>query len=112
MQGTSEEPLKELSAREIFNRILKGEVIKIPNDPVLARQLKNHLNVIMSRERKLFNSLDLDFPSAIIKVSFQETYHISNLERYYEISLTAPKKRRKYPLFAVENKTDGPASNS
>lgn len=60
---------RELTVREIFKRILDGQVVKIPNDPVAAEQLKNHLNVIKSREKKLFLDLGLDFISSIISVT-------------------------------------------
>lgn len=109
-QGTKEVESKELSAREIFNRIVKGQVVRIPYDPALAAQLKNHLGVIKHREKKLFKSLGLDWVSAIIKFSEVQI----NTDYAFDISLTAPKTRRKYPAFSlapVENK-DNAASTS
>jgi len=96
---TQEQQLKELSAREIFNRIVKGQVVRIPNDPVLAAQLKNHLSVIKHREKKLFKSLGLDWISAVIV--FWDVKSITDEILAIDISLTAPKTRRKYPAFAL-----------
>lgn len=110
MQGT--EQLGELSAREIFNRILKGAVVRIPNDPVLAKQLQNHLNVIKSREKRIFSDLGLDFTSSIISVEFRGTV-INEVAKtvslgHYEIKLIAPKKRRKYPAFVIQDHEPSP----
>lgn len=129
MQGISEEIHKELSAREIFNRIVKGQVIRIPNDPELASQLFNHLNVIKSREARIFRDLGLDFISSIISIEpiqlpsehsidlpikpgqlipiADESFPIQ-MDCYYEIKLKAPKIKKKYPSFIV--KKDEPNS--
>lgn len=116
---------RELTAREIFNRILKGETVRIPNDPVLAKQLQNHLNVIKSREKKVFLDLGFDFISSVISVEFKEepvgkpreiipTNNPSQIFRtpkqfYYEIKLVAPKKRRTYPAFVIKNEENEPS---
>lgn len=118
-QGIPEVESKELSAREIFKRILKGEVVRIPNDATLAAQLKNHLNVIKSREKKLFTSLGLDWISAVLKFS-DVTAPIpancfSGLTGYtivaIDISLTAPKQRRKYPAFTIQTSANTEKNN-
>lgn len=115
-----------LTAKQIFDKIIKGQTVRIPNDPILANQLKNHLNVIKSREKKLFASLGLDFVSSVISVKlvidskelsdlFREAENISAgqifrtkkpTESYYQISLIAPKTRRKYPAFSIEQEPD------
>jgi len=104
------EQSKELTAREIFNRIVKGQTVRIPHDPVLANQLKNHLNVIKCREAKVFRDLGLDFISSIISVVAIETPQFIydpknpiNCIAHYEIKLIAPKKRRKYSVFIIKN---------
>lgn len=92
---------RELSARQIFDRITKGETVRIGNDPVIADQLKNHLNVIKSREKKFFLDHGLDFISSTISVlcivspTGPETTH-------YEIKLIAPKKRKTFTAFVVK----------
>lgn len=100
-----------LTAREIFNKIIKGQVVRIHNDPVLANQLKNHLSVIKSREKKLFASLGLDFVSSIISVTehkeipnrkFDSQELILSETVGYDIKLVAPKQRRRYPVFLIE----------
>lgn len=112
MQGN--EQLGELSAREIFNRILKGAVVRIPNDPVLAKQLQNHLNVIKSREKRIFSDLGLDFTSSVIKIIPQPEVPVNACGdpifpiQYYEIKLVAPKKRRKYPAFVIQDHEPSP----
>lgn len=131
--GTSDQVSKELSAREIFNRIVKGQVVRIPNDAVLAHQIKNHLNVIKSREKKLFTSLGLDFLSSVVcveKTNKPIYYGNNGLEipshlgqvipceeifktetmYYYEVKLTAPKKRRKYSVFSIQENGTGEPS--
>lgn len=131
-QGTKDQQ-SSLTAREIFNRILAGEVVKIPNDPQLVEQLRNHLNVIKSRDKKLFKSLGLDFTASVIKIEFKELPtafiydpKIINPEElnktvgcmqflpreaqpitiipsgFYEIKLVAPKIRKRYPVFTIE----------
>lgn len=88
---------RELTAREIFNRIVKGQVVRIPNDPVAAQQLKNHLNVIKSREKRIFADLGLDFLSSVVSV-------LSTPEQdAFEVKLIAPKKRRKYTTFLINH---------
>lgn len=117
---------KELTAREIFNRIVKGQVVRIPNDPALAKQLYNHLNVIKSREKRIFADLGLDFISSVISVEFVEKpinkpgqviptnnpLHIFRTpkEFFFEVKLIAPKKRRKYTAFIIQ--PDEPSSSS
>lgn len=101
-QGTTQ--ARELTAREIFNRIVKGQTVRIPNDPGLAQQLKNHLNVIKSREKKLFESLQLDFISSVVSVEIFPPQQIGEkyiVAGYCEIKLVAPKKRRKYTTFLI-----------
>lgn len=125
----SQQQEKELSAREIFNKILKGQTVQIPNDPIAADQLKNHLNVIKSREKKLFLDLGLDFISSVISVTeikspnkylydpsivkeigsreiFRTPYpqEIQGTEVTigYEVKLVAPKKRRTFTTFTVK----------
>lgn len=128
-QGTEgKQQSQGLSAREIFKRILAGQVVRIPHDEVLARQLQNHLNVIKSREKKLFASLGLDFTSSTISVKLislpfhiatgeildgkpGEAIPVQNVADYspkyfFEISMSAPKSRKCYPVFALENKNN------
>jgi len=90
---------------------MKGQIVRIPNDPVLAKQLHNHLNVIKSREKKLFLDLGLDFISSVISVQewkqipnrkFEASELILSEVIGYEIKLVAPKKRRTYPAFVVK----------
>jgi len=103
-EGISE----ELSARAIFNRIVKGQIVRIPNDPVLANQLKNHLNVIKCREARVFRDLGLDFISSVISVvQFLQLTEVGNYEGY-EIKLIAPKKRKKYSVFIVKDEQPNP----
>ena len=71
------------------------------------------MNVIKSREAKLFRDLGLDFTSSIISVT-QSPVVINDLQKtitggYYEIKLIAPKKRKTYPAFVV--KKDEPNTN-
>lgn len=124
---------RELTVREIFKRILDGQVVRIPNDPIAAEQLKNHLNVIKSREKKLFLDLGLDFISSIISVTEvkspqayiydpktikpedltskifrtlpEAAIPIPNSIQVigYEVKLVAPKKRRTYTAFVIKN---------
>lgn len=101
-QGIMQAP-KELTARNIFDRIVKGQTVRLPNDPVLVDQLKNHLNVIKSREKKLFESLGLDFLSSVISVTKLHGSDISTGPfECYEIKLKAPKKRRTYSVFSIQ----------
>jgi hypothetical protein len=118
---------KELSAREIFNRIVKGQVVRISNDPVLAKQLLNHLNVIKSREKRIFADLGLDFISSVIsvveikspplkvinpdqEVDAPDYIELRGSEKViaYEVKLIAPKKRRKYTAFVIDNEQPSP----
>lgn len=107
---------KELTARQIFNRIIKGEVVRIPNDPILAKQLQNHLNVIKSREARIFRDLGLDFISAVISVEavippyklipvkdIKEAYTVVSELDYYEIKIKAPKIKKKFTTFIVKD---------
>lgn len=120
-QGTVELPQEELSAREIFKRILAGQTVRIPYDIGLKDQLYNHLHVIKSREKKLFRSLGLDFTSAV--VNFTPKYvtltkpgtaivHHSNVIGSWEISLSAPKMRRKYATFSIASGPNAGDNNS
>lgn len=119
---------KELSAREIWNRILKGEIVRIPNDPIVASQLKNHLNVIKSREKKLFLDLGLDFISSVISVECVPIVQYFDEQKQawldtkpgqalplpichkaidlYEVKLIAPKKRNKYSCFVIKEEQE------
>lgn len=123
MQGTTELS-KELSAREIFNKIVKGCVVRIPNDALLAKQIHNHLNVIKSREKKIFSDLGLDFISSVISVEKITLYKgvktehgqiipmplLQPFTEAYEIKLIAPKKRRTYPTFSIQEEPNGSPS--
>jgi hypothetical protein len=100
-QGTAEETLRELSAREIFNRIIKGHVVRMSSDLTTAMQLKNHLNVIKSREKKLFVSLGLDFISSIVSV--KPTAPAIGAIMLWEFKLDAPKQRRKFSVFTINS---------
>lgn len=117
-QGNSETPnLAGLTARQIFEKIVKGHTVRIPNDPILANQLKNHLNVIKSREKKYFLDLGLDFISSVISVTeIKEPFKLLNPKdnsvliipgqfKYlgYDIKLVAPKIRRKYTAFVIKD---------
>ena len=111
---------KGLTAKEIFDKIIKGEVVNLPNDPVLARQLLTHLQVIKSREKKLFASLGLDFTSSIVSVDpvyyypadqkFDPNGQLSIIT-HFEVKLIAPKKRRTYPAFTIQNEHKEPSIN-
>lgn len=100
------ETSQELTAKQIFKQLLSGLVVKIPPDESLANQLKNHLNVIKSREKKLFLSLGLDFTSSIISVKFIDAVILTEakliIAPYYSITLMAPKVRRKYTVFSIQ----------
>lgn len=113
---------RELTAREIFNRIVKGQVVRIPNDPGLAKQLYNHLNVIKSREKRIFADLGLDFISSVISVThFKKAgdwiksesnpeINIQLFDEWYEVKLIAPKKRRKYTTFIIQPDEPSPST--
>lgn len=101
---------RELTAREIFNRIVKGQVVRIPNDPGLAKQLYNHLNVIKSREKRIFADLGLDFISSVISVEpFGKHLNPETFDGF-EIKLIAPKKRRKYTTFIIQPNEPSPST--
>jgi hypothetical protein len=129
MQGTqqekssenNQEQLRELTAKQIWNRILKNETVRIPNDPILAKQLFNHLNVIKSREKELFLSLGFDFISTVISVTeykeipnrkFSDSEMILSETIGYDIKLVAPKIHKKYPAFVISKEKDEPTSSS
>lgn len=103
---------KELTAREIFNRIVKGQVVRIPNDPVLAKQLYNHLNVIKSREKRIFADLGLDFISSVVSVEFIATQVDESKKTitpaHHVVKLVAPKKRRKFTAFVINDEQPSP----
>lgn len=101
--GNSKENQKELTARQIFDRIVKGEVIRISNDPELAKQLFNHLNVIKSREAKIFRDLGLDYISAVISIEIIPFSIFENKINggYTQVRLKAPKIKKKYAAFII-----------
>ena len=68
--------------------------------------MENHLNVIKSREKKLFSSLGLDFTSSVIRFNHVIESTEPVLVDYYEISLEAPKKRKTFPLFEIKKPDD------
>lgn len=109
-----------LTARQIFDQLIAGKAVRIPPDETLANQLKNHLNVLKSRHRKLFSSLGLDSISSVISVQFVDAIRIPpdegspdyepnkilGIPAYYEIKLVAPKKRRHYPAFVIQEENN------
>lgn len=108
---TSENVKQGLTARQIFDKILKGGVVRIPNDSVLADQLYKHLNVIKSREKKLFSDLGFDFTASVIRIiAFCDVSELDIIG--YDISLSAPKKRRTYPAFVIKEKENGSDSGT
>ncbi len=81
-----EEQFGSLTAREIFDRIFKGETVRVPADFAATVRLANYLNVIKSREKRLYLDLGLRFTSSIINVVYTD-------KGFFEIKLAASKKK-------------------
>lgn len=92
-----------LTARQIFDKLLKGEQVVIPTiESDVIAQLKNHLQVIKSRDKKVFKSLGLDFTSAVI-ATVEVPVVINEAEKkiipaHTIFKLNAPKLRKRYPV--------------
>lgn len=94
MSLTLEEQFGSLTAREIFNRIFKGETVRVPADFAATVRLTNYLNVIKSREKRLYLDLGLKFTSSVINVVYTD-------KGFFEINLAVSKKKI-YPCLVIK----------
>ena len=75
------ETTKELTARQIFDRLVKDGITRVqipkeqPFDYQQAAQLFGHLNVIKSRDKKVFKSLGFEHINAVIHMHCDMTAH-------------------------------------
>lgn len=90
------------SAREMFDVLLSGKRVKLiahcGQDPDLIKLL-NYLNVIKSRSRKVYESLDLAWENSIIQITPSLAKVVAGEEVI--ISLTQPKPAKKYAAFVI-----------
>ena len=102
---------QSLSARAIFNLLMQKKTIRVPADPGVFDNLLNHLNVIKSREQKLFASLGLDYVTSIynvIPVSEKVTYdpNATSIKELgiiaYDIKLIPKPATKKYPIYEIK----------
>lgn len=85
-----------LSAREIFNKILQGNVVSLPPlDPLSFSRLESHLNSIRSYDKKLFESLGLEFTKKVIRC-------VKDAEGKVTIFLDDRKDKKKFSIFSID----------
>ena len=87
-----------LTARQIFDQLREGKIVRLSIPKYDAELLFSYLNVIKSREKKLWTSLGIEFDMMIIKLTFTSDYAIYELKK--------PDPKRRYPVFAIID-TDG-----
>lgn len=94
-----------LSAKAIFNSLMQKKTVRIPIE--FKEQLLNHLNVIKSREQKLFKSLGLDYVASIIQA--EKIYGPNSKSEIkepiivaYDFTLIPKPEVKRYPVFQIE----------
>lgn len=95
---------------------MAGERVYLPTrDPIIVSNLKNNLNVIKSRSKKVFKELGFAFKDSIIKIDdhIQETFGydtdkpeikiLIGKANWSMVYLVAPNPRTKYSTFTIGN---------
>lgn len=110
---------KELTAKEIFNTIMRGERVYLPTrDFVIIENLKNHLNVLKSQAKKTFKELGFEFKNSVIKIDNyireiklkqvgngvpENSFIIREEDTWSVVYLVAAKPSQKYSTFIIGN---------
>lgn len=91
-----------LTATEMFDLLMTGkkigQVSQCENDPNLIRLL-NHLNVVKSRSRKIYDSCGLDFGNSVLKCEPKLSKAGQGI--VVTISLALPQAPKKYASFII-----------
>lgn len=95
--------LTQLTAREMFDLLVQGKKVAMTttkkNCPEI-RMIINHLNVIKSRSKRIFDDLGLIFENTIVK-TFPADYRELEEGFTVEIFLVPPDKQRKYSAYII-----------
>lgn len=88
----------ELTVREMFEQLLKNKKVTLLLSFSDADNLFSHLNVIKSREKKLFESLGFDFERKILRMQRDS---VTNAVEYW---MEEPQPNKRYKIFKVEDR--------